>query len=218
MKTLHKLLGATLLLTASMACTSVRSVVVDFDVAGTGSIDEEPGGEPASRPLVQMPRLSGSLNPFKSLRYEGELFSAVLDLNSDFMRVTVENNSGSALQLRFDQATVMSKDALLPLRVFSAAADGQGVHAGKGRPPIPAMPLALAAGSKKTIVFSASYAGLFDSGRPFGVDFAPGQPVLRTTGVGSSIQYRIPVDHGGRRFTWVVDLSARQASARTSYR
>ena len=222
MKTALKGIVATFALSAMMGCASLRTIVADFDIVGTGRIVDEQGNERGGVPrqLIQIPRPSGSLGPYSKLLYEDKLFSAVLDLNSDFLAVAVENKSGSALQLRFDQAMVTSnfQDRPLPLRVFSAVADRQGVHAGKGQGPIAALPLKLEAGSKGTIVFSASYAQLFESRRLFGVDFVPKQPVLLTTGVGNRIQYRIPVDHGARRSYWIIDLTARQASARASYR
>lgn len=222
MKTALKRIGATFVLSSVMACTSLRTIIADFDILGTGSIVDEQNNEPGgvSRQLVQIPRPPGSLGPYSKLLYEDKLFSAVLDLNSDFLAVEVENKSGAALQLRFDQATVTSnfQGRPLPLRVFSANADRQLVHAGKGRDPIAALPLDLEAGTKGFIRFSASYAQLFESRRLFGVDFVQKQPVLTTTGVGNSIQYRIPVDHGGKRSYWIVDLTAKQASARASYR
>ena len=147
------------------------------------------------------------------------MFSAELDLNSVFITVAVENKSGSPLQLRFDRATVTSnfQHKPLPLRVFVAKANDQFVHAGKGREPIAALPLSLEAGTKDAILFNASYAQLYESGRLFGVDFPPKQPVLLTTGVGNSINYRIPVDHGTKRSYWIIELTATQARARASY-
>lgn len=215
------LIAATFVLISMMACTSVRSIGVDFDIVGTGKIVDEQGGElgGASRLLVQIPRPPGWLNPFSKLLYESKLFSAELDLNSVFVTVAVENKSRSALQVRFDQATVTSnfQEKPLPLRVFMAKANGQFVNAGKGRDPIAALPVSLEAGTKGSILFSASYAQLFESERLFGVDFPPEQPVLLTTGVGNSIKYRIPVDHGTKRSYWIIDLTAKQARARTSH-
>lgn len=221
MKTALPLIAATFVLISMMACTSLRSIGVDFDIVGTGRLVDEQGGELGgpSRPLVQIPRPPGWLNPFSKLLYESKLFSAELDLNSVFITVAVENKSGSALQVRFDQATVTSnfQHKPLPLRVFVAKANDQFVHAGKGREPIAALPLSLEAGTKDAILFNASYAQLYESGRLFGVDFPPKQPVLLTTGVGNSIKYRIPVDHGTKRSYWIIELTATQARARASY-
>ena len=215
------LIAATFVLISMMACTSLRSIGVDFDIVGTGRLVDEQGGELGgpSRPLVQIPRPPGWLHPFSKLLYESKLFSAELDLNSVFITVAVENKSGSALQVRFDQATVTSnfQHKPLPLRVFVAKANDQFVHAGKGREPIAALPLSLEAGTKDAILFNASYAQLYESGRLFGVDFPPKQPVLLTTGVGNSINYRIPVDHGTKRSYWIIELTATQARARASY-
>ena len=221
MKNTLTLIATMFVLLSMMACASLRSIGVDFDIVGTGRIVDEQGSELGgpSRPLVQIPRLPGSLNPYGKLLYESKLFSAELDLSSVFVTVAVENKSGSALQVRFDQATVTSnfQHKPQPLRVFVAKANDQFVHAGKGRAPIAALPVSLEAGTKDAILFSASYAQLYESERLFGVDFPPKQPVLLTTGVGNSITYRIPVDHGAKRSYWIIELTAKQATARPSY-
>lgn len=221
MRNFPALIAATIILLFTMACASMRSIGVDFDLVGTARMVDEQGGDVAgaSRPLAQTPRPAGSLNPFNKLHYESTLFSAEINLNSFFMTVAVENKSGLALQVRFDQATVTSnyQQKPLPLRVFVARANDQFVHAGKGREPIAALPLSLDAGTKGASSFSASYAQLYESGRLFGVDFPPKQPVLLTTGVGNIITYRIPVQHGAERSYWIIELTAKQARARASY-
>ncbi len=204
------------------ACASMRTIIADFDIDGSGqTISADGAGSAGSAKLDRLAPPQWRASPFPDLRYTGPLHSADLMINSDGIEASITNTTQVPIVLRFDRATLSSNlqpDAT-PLGVFNAQVKDKLVYLKKGESVLlapPAMPLA--PGERAHASLHPSYIKLFPSKRLFGVQFDGKQPVLLENGVGNTVTLRVPVEHAGVRSTWVLELTARQTSVRSNYR
>lgn len=214
-----KYIGLALLFSSLVACSSIRTIIADFDLNGTATILGEDGAVHESAKLSKLERGPKRASPFGDLHYEGELFSATLTIDSDSVHGVFINKTASAMQLRFDQASLSSnfQREEIGLQAFMARIQRNMVRGTKGEL-VKVPPMSLQPGERGNLTIVPSYANLFPSRRLFGVQFDGKQPVLTATGVGNSIRLRVPVEYENRRVYLVFELTASQTSARSSYR
>ncbi len=209
------------LLTALAACDSVRTIIADFDIDGTVQIlaADDSKVEVESKKLAKAAHDPKRLSPFPVLIYDGNLFHAKLIINSDTFRGEFINTSAASIHIRFDEASVSSNVHKGEIALVASTATVKGAHVkGKNGMSLRMPAMRLAPGERGSVYAAPKCAGLFPTGRLFGVRFDDNAIALLDTGVGNSIRMRIPIDVDGKRVLAVFDFKATQANVRSSYR
>ncbi len=220
MMTLLRRTSCTLILASLCACAGLGTVMADFDIEGTARLEQAGMASRAETvPLIKLKTAPQRASPFPGLRYEGPMLAAEMVIDTVALDAQFSNRSDTALQLRFDQATMSSKQQPQEMALLSWGGVVKGVlvvqpskHA-----LVKALPMTLQPGERAHVTLSPSYAGLYPSRRLFGVRFADKQAALLDDGIGNALRLRIPVEQDGKRYSLVLDLTARQARARTAY-
>ncbi|MBL0143129.1 MAG: hypothetical protein IPP91_13755 [Betaproteobacteria bacterium] len=218
-----------ILLAAAVACTGgcAGSFVVDIAINAQVIGRDETGRVWRARQdeITTAPRQQGEASPYSTIKYRGEAFEWTFGAGTHGLGGDVTNHLSSPLCFRFDQTRLSSNlhTDEVPLRVARMLhnVDGTLVSLGYDKPTernyrVPS-PLCFQPGKSAHFSLSPDLSGLFPTGKMFNVSWPDGEPHLTERGIGNWLKIVLPIEHGGRRETLEVTLTATDSKARISY-
>ena len=209
-----------LLIVSLCGCASLGTDMADFDIDGTASLEGYGvAGRAETVALIKLKTAPPRLSPFHDLRYEGTALTAEFRIDTVAMNGQFTNRSATAMQLRFDQATMSSNlhPQEVPLLTWGGTVKRVLIRRPSKHALVNALPMALQPGEVGDFTLFPSYRSLYPSRRLFGAQFEDNKTALLESGAGNSLRLRIPVEQDGKRYSLVFELKARQARARRVY-